>query len=41
LFFWTARQTVKLVILAAIAVYVVLSLVKGQLPGSGLWMRIV
>jgi hypothetical protein len=39
LFFWTARQTVKLVVLAALAVYVVISLIEGQLPGSDLLVR--
>ncbi len=40
LFFWTARQTIKLVLFAALAVYVVVSLVEGQLPGGGLLMRV-
>jgi hypothetical protein len=40
LFFWTARQTIKLVLFAAIAVYVVVSLVRGQVPGGGLLLRI-
>ena len=39
LFFWTARQTVKLVLFAALAAYVVISLVNGQLPGVGLLLR--
>ena len=39
LFFWTARQTIKLVLFAAVAIYVVVSLVEGQLPGGGLLMR--
>lgn len=40
LFFWTARQTIKLVLFAALAVYVVVSLVEGQVPGSGLLLRV-
>jgi hypothetical protein len=39
LFFWTARETVKLIVLAALAVYVVISLIEGQLPGSDLLAR--
>lgn len=39
MFFWTARQTIKLVLLAAVAVYVVVSLAEGQLPGIGLLTR--
>jgi hypothetical protein len=39
LFFWTARQAIKLVLFAAVAVYVVVSLIEGQLPGGGLLMR--
>ena len=39
LFFWTARQTLKLVILAAFTAYVVASLVEGRLPGSELLLR--
>ena len=41
LFFWTARQTIKLVLFAAIAVYVVVSLVQGQFPGSELLLRVL
>jgi hypothetical protein len=41
LFFWTARQTVKLVVLAAVAAYVVVSLVRGQIPGSELLLRLL
>jgi|HubBroStandDraft_3_1064219.scaffolds.fasta_scaffold104120_1 hypothetical protein len=41
LFFWTARQTVKLVVLAAVAAYVVVSLVRGQIPGSELLVRLL
>jgi hypothetical protein len=40
LFFWTARQAIKLVLFAALAVYVVVSLVRGQLPGGGLLLRL-
>lgn len=39
LFFWTARQTIKLVLFAALAVYVVVSLVEGELPGVGMLLR--
>jgi hypothetical protein len=41
LFFWTARQTVKLVLFAALAAYVVVSLVRGQFPGAGLLVRLL
>ncbi len=41
LFFWTARQTVKLVVLAALAVYVVVSLAEGRIPGSELLLRVL
>lgn len=41
LFFWTARQTIKLVLFAAVAVYVVVSLVQGQFPGSELLLRVL
>ena len=41
LFFWTARQTLKLVVLAAVAAYVVISLVRGQIPGSELLLRVL
>lgn len=41
LFFWTARQTLKLVVLAAVAAYVVVSLVRGQIPGSELLLRVL
>jgi hypothetical protein len=41
LFFWTARQTLKLVVLAALAVYVVVSLVHGRIPGSELLLRVL
>jgi hypothetical protein len=41
LFFWTARQAVKLVVLAAVAVYVVASLLHGRIPGSELLVRIL
>jgi hypothetical protein len=39
LFFWTARQTLKLVILAALTAYLVVSLVEGRLPGGELLAR--
>lgn len=41
LFFWTARQTVKLVVLAAIAAYLVVSLVQGRIPGGELLLRVL
>jgi hypothetical protein len=41
LFFWTARQAVKLVVLAAAAAYVVVSLIQGQIPGSELLLRVL
>ena len=41
LFFWTARQTVKLVVLASVAAYVVVSLVHGKIPGSELLLRLL
>lgn len=41
LFFWTARQTIKLVLFAAIAVYVVVSLIEGELPGGQLLLRVL
>jgi hypothetical protein len=41
LFFWTARQTLKLVVLAALVIYLVVSLVEGRLPGSELLLRVV
>jgi len=36
LFFWTARQALKLVVLAALTAYLVVSLVEGRLPGGQL-----
>ncbi|HSZ14884.1 MAG TPA: hypothetical protein VK790_12690 [Solirubrobacteraceae bacterium] len=39
LFFWTARQALKLVILAALTAYVVVSLVEGRLPGAEVLLR--
>jgi len=41
LFFWTARQTLKLVVLAAVAAYMVISLIQGQIPGSELLLRVL
>jgi hypothetical protein len=41
LFFWTARQVVKLVVLAALTAYLVLSLLNGRLPGSDLLLRLL
>jgi hypothetical protein len=40
LFFWTAHQTVKLVVLIALAVYVVVSLIQGEIPGRELLLRL-
>jgi hypothetical protein len=39
LFFWTARQAVELVVLAALAAYVIVSLIEGRIPGSDLLLR--
>jgi hypothetical protein len=36
LFFWTARQTLKLVVMAALTAYLLVSLAEGRLPGSQL-----
>ena len=41
LFFWTARQIVKLVVLAAVAAYVVVSLAQGRIPGGELLLRVL
>lgn len=41
LFFWTARQTVKLVVLVAIAAYLVVSLLQGRIPGGELLLRVL
>jgi hypothetical protein len=41
LFFWTARQTLELVVLAALAAYVVVSLLEGRIPGSELLSRVL
>jgi hypothetical protein len=41
LFFWTARQAIKLVMLAAVAVYIVVSLIEGRIPGSELLLRVL
>jgi hypothetical protein len=41
LFFWTARQTLKLVVLAALAAYMVVSLLQGRIPGSELLLRVL
>jgi hypothetical protein len=41
LFFWTARQALKLVVLTAVCVYVVVSLVCGQIPGSEMLLRVL
>jgi hypothetical protein len=39
LFFWTAQQTLKLVMLAALTVYAVVALVEGRLPGAELLLH--
>jgi len=39
LFFWTARQTLKLVVLVALTVYLLVSLLEGRLPGGELLAR--
>lgn len=39
LFFWTARQALKLVVLAALTAYLLVSLVEGRLPGGQLLLR--
>jgi hypothetical protein len=39
LFFWTARQALKLVVLAALTVYLVVLLIEGRLPGGGALLR--
>jgi len=39
LFFWTARQALKLVIFAAVTAYVVVSLAEGRLPGGEMLLR--
>jgi len=41
LFFWTARQAIKLVLFAAVAIYVVVSLIEGELPGGALLLRVL
>jgi hypothetical protein len=39
LFFWTARQTLKLVVFAALTAYLVVSLAEGHLPGVQTLLR--
>ncbi|HLM86852.1 MAG TPA: hypothetical protein VK272_11755 [Solirubrobacteraceae bacterium] len=39
LFFWTARQTLKLVVLVALTAYLLVSLLEGRLPGGELLAR--
>jgi hypothetical protein len=41
LFFWTARQALKLVVFAAVAIYVIVSLLRGHIPGSELLLRVL
>jgi hypothetical protein len=39
LFFWTAYQALKLVILASVTAYLVVSLFEGRVPGAELFLR--
>jgi hypothetical protein len=39
LFFWTAFQALKLVIAFVFAIYAVISLIRGELPGGDLLVR--
>lgn len=39
LFFWTAFQALKLIVTVALVVYIVISLIDGELPGGGLLLR--
>jgi hypothetical protein len=41
LFFWTAREALKLVLFVALVVYVVVSIVNGRLPGAEMLLRYV
>jgi hypothetical protein len=41
LFFWTAHQVIKLIALVALVVYLVVSLLQGQLPGAQLLQRLL
>ncbi len=41
LFFWTARQALQLFVLVAVAVHVVVSLLRGHIPGSELLLRLL
>jgi hypothetical protein len=41
LFFWTARQALKLMVLTAVCAYMVVSLVRGHIPGSELLLRVL
>lgn len=33
LFFWTAHQTLRLVLFAAVVIYAIASMISGELPG--------
>jgi hypothetical protein len=39
LFFWTAQQGLKLLVLAALSAYSIVSLIEGHLPGLELVLR--
>jgi hypothetical protein len=39
LFFWTAFQALKLIVTVALVVYIVISLIEGELPGGDLLLR--
>lgn len=41
LFFWTAREALRLVILLATVTYFVVSLVDGRLPGAAQVLRAI
>jgi len=41
LFFWTVREGLRLVLFAAVVVYVVLSLVDGRVPGVEVLTQLV
>jgi hypothetical protein len=41
LFFWTAHEALKLVLFAALVIYIVISVVQGRLPGAEMLLRYV
>lgn len=41
LFFWTARQSLRLIWLVTATVYLVASLIEGRLPGTEVFVRMV